>query len=46
MKTKPIIDWIDSLPGQHYGFTQGDLEFIINCDTKYHMGKELESGEE
>lgn len=46
MKTKPIIDRIDSLLGQRYGFTQGELDFIINYNTKYRMGKELESGEE
>jgi hypothetical protein len=46
MKTKPIIDRIDSLLVQHYGFTHEELDFIINYDIKYRMGKELESGEE
>jgi hypothetical protein len=34
------------LLAQHYGFTQEELDFIINYDIKYRMGKELEGGEE
>jgi hypothetical protein len=33
-------------PAQHYGFTHEELDFIINYDIKYRMGKELDSGEE
>ncbi len=44
--SKPIIDQIDCLLARHYGFTQEELDFIINYDIKYRMGKELESGEE
>jgi len=44
--SKPIIDRIDCLLAQHYGFTQEELDFIINYDIKYRMGKELESGGE
>ncbi len=40
---KPIIDEIDSYFGLHYGFTHAELDFIINYDIKYRMGKELES---
>ncbi|MFA7174438.1 MAG: DNA methyltransferase [Kiritimatiellia bacterium] len=43
--SKPIIDQIDSLLAQHYGFTHEELDFIINYDIKYRMGKELNSGE-
>jgi len=25
---------------QHYGFTDEKLDFIINCDIKYRMGKD------
>jgi len=39
--SKPIIDQIDSLLAQHYGFTEEELDFIINYDIKYRMGKEL-----
>jgi len=42
---KSIIDEIDKVLAKHYGFTQEELDFIINYDIKYRMGKELE-GEE
>ena len=37
-KSKPIIDNIDKILGQHYGFTEEQLDFIINYDIKYRMG--------
>ncbi len=40
-KSKPIIDEIDKVLAEHYGFTQEELDFIINYDIKYRMGKEL-----
>ncbi len=43
-KSKPIIDEIDRVLAQHYGFTPEELDFIINYDIKYRMGKD--SGEE
>ncbi|MFZ4797750.1 MAG: hypothetical protein ACOYMA_09665 [Bacteroidia bacterium] len=45
-KSKPIIDEIDTLLAQHYGFTNEELDFIINYDIKYCMGKELDNDEE
>ena len=36
--SKPIIDEIDRILGEHFGFTEGDLDFIINYDIKYRMG--------
>lgn len=36
------MDLIDTFLSQHYGFTQEELDFIINYDIKYRMGKELE----
>jgi hypothetical protein len=44
-KSKPIIDEIDKALAKHYGFTEEELDFIINYDIKYRMGSELE-GEE
>jgi hypothetical protein len=38
---KPIIDEIDHVLAQHYGFTDEELDFIINYDIKYRMGEEL-----
>jgi hypothetical protein len=43
--SKLIIDEIDKLLAEHFGFTQEELDFIINYDIKYRMGKELEEGE-
>ena len=39
--SKPIIDEIDKILAVHYGFTEEELDFIINYDIKYRMGDEL-----
>jgi len=39
--TKPLIDEIDKILAKHYGFTEEELDFIINYDIKYRMGDEL-----
>lgn len=44
-KSKSIIDQIDTLLAKHYGFTDEELDFIINYDIKYRMGDELNSEE-
>jgi len=36
--SKPIIDQIDHVLARHYGFTDEELDFIINYDIKYRMG--------
>ncbi len=38
---KPIIDEIDRVLARHYGFTDEELDFIINYDIKYRMGRAL-----
>ena len=38
-KSKPIIDEIDRVLAQHYGFTDEELDFIINYDVKYRRRK-------
>jgi hypothetical protein len=43
---KPTIDRIDRVLAQHYGFTDEELDFIINYDIKYRMGREQEGAEE
>jgi hypothetical protein len=43
--SKPILDEIDTVLGEHYGFTDEELDFIINYDIKYRVGAEDESGE-
>ena len=44
-KSKLIIDDIDRVLARHYGFTDEELDFIINYDIKYRMGEELEADE-
>lgn len=39
-KSKPIIDDIDRALAADYGFTDEELDFIINYDIKYRMGRD------
>ncbi len=39
-QSKPIIDEIDRVLAQHYGFSDEELDFIINYDIKYRMGRD------
>jgi len=43
-QSKLIIDEIDRVLAQHYGFSDEELDFIINYDIKYRMGRD--TGEE
>jgi len=36
--SKPVIDEIDCVLARHYGFTEEELDFIVNYDIKYRMG--------
>ena len=42
--SKPILDKIDRILANHYGFTDEELDFIVNYDIKYRMGRD--SGDE
>ena len=44
--SKPIMDEIDRTLADHYGFTDEELDFIINYDIKYRMGSELNEDSE
>lgn len=44
-QSKPIIDEIDKVLASIYGFTEEELDFIINYDIKYRMGDELNSND-
>lgn len=44
--SKQYIDEIDKVLAKHYGFTEEELDFIINYDIKYRMGNELNSEDE
>jgi hypothetical protein len=37
-KSKSIFDEIDNLLSKYYGFTDEELDIIINYDIKYRMG--------
>ncbi len=37
-ESKLTIDEIDRVLSRHYGFTDEELDFIINYDIKYRMG--------
>ena len=43
--SKSIVDNIDKVLAKHYGFTEEELDFIINYDIKYRMGDELNENE-
>lgn len=43
--SKRYIDEIDKVLAKHYGFTDEELDFIINYDIKYRMGDELNNEE-
>lgn len=43
--SKHVIDEIDKILAKHYGFTEEELDFIINYDIKYRMGDELNDNE-
>ena len=37
--SKPILDEIDTVLAEHYGFTAEELDFILNYDIKYRLGR-------
>jgi hypothetical protein len=41
--SKPILDEIDRVLARHYGFTAEELDFILNYDIKYRLGRDIES---
>ena len=44
--SKPIIDEIDRVLARHYGFTEEELDFIINYDIRYRMGRDADGENE
>jgi hypothetical protein len=44
--SKPLLDEIDRVLAKHYGFTDEELDFIINYDIKYRMGRDNGEGDE
>jgi hypothetical protein len=44
-QSKPILDEIDTVLAGHYGFTAEELDFILNYDIKYRLGRESEEAD-
>ncbi len=44
--SKHIIDEIDRVLAQHYGFADEELDYIINYDIKYRMGRAGAEGDD
>jgi hypothetical protein len=45
--SKSVIDQIDAALAEHYGFSDCEVDFLVNYDVKYRMGREQENnGEE
>lgn len=39
--SKPIMDKIDKVLAKHFGFSQGELDYILNYDVKFRMNDDL-----
>ena len=44
--SKPIVNELDQALAAHYGFTDEELDFVINYDIKYRMGRDAEIEED
>ena len=45
-QSKSILDEIDRVLARHYSFTAEGLDFILNYDIKYRLGRDPESDAE
>ena len=45
-QSKATLDKIDQVLGGHYGFTEGEVDFVINYDIKYRMGRDADDEDE
>lgn len=39
---KALFDEVDTVLARHYGFTDEELDFILNYDIKYRLGQDAE----
>lgn len=44
--SKPVIDRIDVVLAKHYGFSDEQLDFIVNHDIKYRVGSDSDADDE
>ena len=42
----PILDEIDPVLARHEGFTAEELDFILNYDIKYRLGRDTTEDDE
>lgn len=45
-RSKGIMDDIDAVLARHYGFTNEELDFIVNYDIKYRLGADADADDE
>lgn len=45
-RSKVIIDEVDRVLACHYGFSPEELDFIINYDVKYRLGRDAEADDD
>ena len=45
-RSKAEIDKVDIALGTHFGFTQEQLDFVLNYDIKYRMGQSIEDNDD
>ncbi|MDI1343043.1 MAG: Eco57I restriction-modification methylase domain-containing protein, partial [Pseudolabrys sp.] len=45
-QSKPILDEIDTVLAKHYGFGMEELDFILNYDIKYRLGRETDEADQ
>jgi hypothetical protein len=45
-KQKKLFREIDTVLAGHYGFTAEELDFIVNYDIKYRLGRGTETDDE
>ena len=41
-----MLDAIDRVLAEHYGFKSEELDFVLNYDIKYRLGRSTETVEE
>jgi hypothetical protein len=44
--SKPILDEIDAAPAGHCGFTEEEMDFMVDYDIKYRLGRDAGEAEE
>jgi hypothetical protein len=43
---KPLLDEVDAVLAEHYGFSDEEVDYVINYDIKYRMGQDAEDDDD